>query len=120
VVRSPFTEVFRILKDEKLKDPAKLIPRRHMLEGVIASHFDYTEMSKRALAAHWIPLTTGERVEFVELLKSFLSDRYADKIEGYSGEQVAISLNGSRGTMRRCGPTCGRAKSNSRWMTLST
>jgi phospholipid transport system substrate-binding protein len=88
VVRSTLTEVFRILKDEKLKDPAKLIPRRHMLEEVIASHFDYAEMSKRALAAHWNPLTTGEQTEFVELFKSFLSDRYAEKIEGYSGEQV--------------------------------
>ena len=88
-VRSTLTKVFRILEDEKLKDPAKLIPRRHMLEEVIASHFDYTEMSKRALAAHWIPLTAGERTEFVELFKSFLSDRYAEKIEGYSGEQVS-------------------------------
>ena len=88
VVRTTITEVFRILEDEKLKDPAKLIPRRRMLEEVIASHFDYTEMSKRALAANWIPLTTSERAEFVELFKSFLSDRYADKIEGYSGEQV--------------------------------
>ncbi|MGH7148443.1 MAG: ABC transporter substrate-binding protein, partial [Nitrospiraceae bacterium] len=59
-VRSTLIEVFRILEDEKLKDPAKLIPRRHMLEEVIASHFDYMEMSKRALAAHWVPLTTGE------------------------------------------------------------
>ena len=88
VVRSTLTEVFRILEDERLKDPAKLIPRRHMLEEVIASHFDYTEMSKRALAAHWVPLTTSERAEFVELFKSFLSDRYAEKIESYSGQQV--------------------------------
>jgi phospholipid transport system substrate-binding protein len=88
VVRSTLNEVFRILEDEKLKDPAKLIPRRHMLEAVIASHFDYAEMSKRALAAHWIPLTTGERTEFVELFKNFLSDRYAEKIEGYSGQPV--------------------------------
>ena len=87
-VRSTLTEVFRILEDEKLKDPAKLIPRRHMLEEVIASHFDYTEMSKRALAAHWVPLTTGERAEFVELFKSFLSDRYAEKIESYSGQHI--------------------------------
>lgn len=87
-VRSTLTEVFRILEDEKLKDPAKRIPRRHMLEEVIASHFDYTEMSKRALAANWTPLTAVERTEFVELFKSFLSDRYAEKIEGYSGEQV--------------------------------
>ncbi len=89
VVRSTLTEVFRILEDERLKDPAKLIPRRHMLEEVIASHFDYEEMSKRSLAAHWVPLTAGERAEFVELFKSFLSDRYAEKIESYSGEQVA-------------------------------
>ena len=89
VVRSTLTEVFRILEDERLKDPAKLIPRRHMLEEVIASHFDYEEMSKRSLAAHWVPRTAGERAEFVELFKSFLSDRYAEKIESYSGEQVA-------------------------------
>ena len=88
VVRSTLTNVFRILEDETLKDPAKLIPRRHMLEEVIASQFDYTEMSKRSLATHWVPLTAVERVEFTELFKSFLSDRYAEKIESYSGEQV--------------------------------
>ena len=89
VVRSTITQVFRILDDETLKDPAKLIPRRHMLEEVIASRFDYTEMSKRTLTVHWSPLTASERAEFVELFKSFLSDHYADKIEGYSGEPVA-------------------------------
>ena len=88
VVRSTLNEVFHILEDEQLKDPAKLISRRHMLEEVIASRFDYREMSKRALAAHWTPLTTGERAEFVDLFKNFLSDRYAEKIEGYSGQQV--------------------------------
>jgi phospholipid transport system substrate-binding protein len=88
VVRSTLTKVFRILEDEKLKDPAKLIPRRHMLEEVIGSHFDYAEMSKRALAAHWTPLSAGERAEFVELFKGFLSDRYAETIEGYSGQQI--------------------------------
>jgi phospholipid transport system substrate-binding protein len=89
VVRTTITQVIRILEDKTLKDPAKLIPRRNMLEKVISSHFDYTEMSKRALAAHWAPLTAGERAEFVELFKSFLSDRYAERIESYSGEQVS-------------------------------
>jgi len=88
VVRSTITDVFRILEDKKLKDPAKIVPRRHMLEEVIASRFDYTEMSRRTLTVHWAPLTAGERAEFVELFKSFLSDRYAGKIEGYSGQQV--------------------------------
>lgn len=88
VVRITLNEVFRILDDPALKAPAKLLPRRRMLEAVIATRFDYAEMSKRALAAHWLPLTNDQRAEFVELFKAFLSDRYASKIEGYSGEAV--------------------------------
>ncbi len=88
VVRSTLTEVIRILKDPALKDPAKLMPRRRLLEEVIARRFDYAEMSKRALGAQWNRLKDNERNEFVDLFKAFLSDRYAGKIEGYSGEQI--------------------------------
>ena len=88
VVRATLTAVFHILEDPNLKDPAKLMPRRRKLEEVIAERFDYAEMSKRALAANWTRLTTEQRKEFVDLFKSFLSDRYAGKIEGYSGEKV--------------------------------
>jgi phospholipid transport system substrate-binding protein len=88
VVRTTINDVIRILEDPKLKDPAKRLPRRRMLEEVIARRFDYAEMSKRALAANWRPLTEDQRAEFVDLFKTFLSDRYANKIEGYAGEQV--------------------------------
>lgn len=89
VVRATLTEVFQILDDPTLQEPSKLLPRRRMLEAVIARRFDYEEMSKRALAEHWKPLTETERREFVDLFKAFLSDRYAAKIEGYSGEEVS-------------------------------
>ncbi len=88
VVRNTIGEVIRILKDDELKTPKRLPARRKLLESVIAAHFDYGEMSKRTLATHWKPLSETERKEFVELFKAFLSDRYAAKIEGYSGEQV--------------------------------
>lgn len=88
VVRTTLTAVFQILEEPNLKDPAKHELRRRKLEAVIAERFDYAEMSKRALAAHWTSLGMEQRAEFVELFKSFLSDRYAGKIEGYSGEKV--------------------------------
>jgi phospholipid transport system substrate-binding protein len=97
-VRGTVSRVLSILEDSALKDPAKLIPRRRMLEEVIASRFDYAEMSKRALAADWTPLTEVQRAEFVELFKRFLSDRYAEKIEGYSGEQVVYLSERIEGT----------------------
>lgn len=97
-VRGTITQVIRILENPALKDPAKLIPRRHMLAKAIASRFDYAEMSRRSLAAEWKPLTTAERTEFVEAFKGFLIDRYAERIEGYSGEQVEYLSERTEGT----------------------
>jgi phospholipid transport system substrate-binding protein len=87
-VQGTLTEVFRILEDPKLKEPAQQARRRHMLEESIGRRFDYGEMSKRTLASHWSRLTDDERTQFVTVFKGFLSDRYAGKIEGYSGEKV--------------------------------
>ena len=87
-VQGTLTEVFRILEDPKLKEPAQQGRRRHMLEESIGRRFDYGEMSKRTLASHWSRLTDDERTQFVTVFKGFLSDRYAGKIEGYSGEKV--------------------------------
>lgn len=97
-VRGTVSRVISILEDPALKEPAKLKPRRRMLEDVIAGRFDYAEMSKRALAADWTPLTEVQRAEFVELFKRFLSDRYAEKIEDYSGEQVEYLSERIEGT----------------------
>lgn len=88
VVRATLDTVFHILDDQRLKGPGQLPHRRQLIEKVIAERFDYEEMSKRTLAAHWKPLTQSERQEFVQLFKAFLSDQYAARIEGYAGERV--------------------------------
>lgn len=88
VVRATLDTVFHILDDQQLKGPGQLSHRRRLLEEVIGERFDYEEMSKRTLAAHWKPLTQSERQEFVQLFKTFLSDQYAARIEGYAGERV--------------------------------
>ena len=87
-VRTTIERVIRILEDKELKKPNKTQERRRNLETVIAARFDYAEMSKRTLAGQWKSLTQEQRDDFVELFKGFLSDRYAEKIEGYAGEQV--------------------------------
>ena len=87
-VRGTIDEVIRILSDKEMKQPARHQERRKLLETVIWGRFDDREMSKRALAAQWTKLNETEREEFVRLFQSFLTDAYADKIEGYAGEQV--------------------------------
>lgn len=89
VVRTTINRVIQILEDSRLKSPDQRLTRRGKLETVISERFDYAEMSKRTLAAQWRSLTEDEREEFIELFKAFLSDHYAEKIEGYAGEKVA-------------------------------
>jgi phospholipid transport system substrate-binding protein len=95
-VRETLTQVLRILDDPSLKAPAKQAQRRHMLEEIAAGRFDYAEMSKRVLGSYWKPLTENQRKEFVEVYKGFLSDRYAGKIEDYSGRKQDVGYLAER------------------------
>lgn len=87
-IKRTIDEVLRLLDDRELQRPGRLMERRKRLEQVIAARFDYREMAKRTLPKQWKTLSAAEQKEFVELFQSFLSASYADKIEGYSGEQV--------------------------------
>lgn len=90
-VRETVGQVLRILDDPALKDPAKHTQRRRMLEEVATGRFDYAEMAKRVLGGYWKPLTEAQRKEFVEVYKSFLSDKYAGRLDEYTGRKQEVS-----------------------------
>jgi phospholipid transport system substrate-binding protein len=84
VVKATLSDVLTVLDNPKLQESEK----RRRIEEVVATRFDYREMSKRTLAAHWGRLTEPEREDFVASFRMFLSDRYAGKIRDYAGEKV--------------------------------
>jgi hypothetical protein len=51
-----------MLESPKSKAPSQLKPQRRLLELVIGSRFNYEEMSKRTLGAHWHQLNGAEHV----------------------------------------------------------
>ena len=87
-VKQSINEVLAVLADEELKKPERAAERRAKLEKVIGARFDYEEMGKRTLAAHWKKLDKAQQTEFVALFQQFLSNSYAGNVDGYSGEQV--------------------------------
>ena len=87
-VRQTIDQVLAILQDPDLKSPDRAAERRAKLEEVIGKRFDYEEMGKRTLAAHWKKLDSRQQGEFVALFQSFLSNSYAGNIDGYSGQKV--------------------------------
>lgn len=87
-VKETVDQVFVVLRDQALKDPARETERRAKLEEIIGQRFDYAEMAKRTLASRWKGLSTEQQQEFVTLFQQFLANSYVGNVDGYSGEEV--------------------------------
>ena len=88
IVRTAVDKVVQILKDPRLQAKDKKKERIDRLREALNPIFDYDEMSKRALGAHWRRRTSAEQEEFVILFRDFLERVYSDKIDLYGGERV--------------------------------
>jgi len=105
VVRTTVNEAISVLQDQGLKTPDRAAERIKRLKKLADSRFDYGEMTKRSLGAHWNKMSEGEQTEFVDLFTKLLTATYADKIGSYSGEQVKYLEDGSTETITpRFGP----------------
>ncbi len=87
-VKETVDQVFVVLRDQALKDPARETERREKLEKIIGQRFDYAEMAKRTLASQWKGLSPEQQQEFVILFQQFLANSYVGNVDGYSGEEV--------------------------------
>lgn len=96
-VKETVDKVLVVLRDQELKNPARENERRTKLEEIIGQRFDYSEMAKRTLPAHWKELTPEQQQEFVSLFQQFLANSYAGNVDGYSGEEVEYLNERERG-----------------------
>jgi phospholipid transport system substrate-binding protein len=79
-----------VLRDPKLKAPDKKKVRVEQLQQIVNPIFDYDEMARRTLGAHWRRRSTAEQEEFTRLFRAFLEHIYADRIDIYEGERIVF------------------------------
>jgi len=88
-LKIPVESVLSLLKDPKYQDPEQRQQQRDKIFAITRKLFDYTEMSKRALARNWKAFSPQEQLQFVDVFADHLSNSYMDKIQGeYKGETV--------------------------------
>jgi len=87
-LRGSIDAVLKILSDPELKKESKVAERWRAIGVVAGDVFDFGEISRRTLAAHWLSRTPAEREEFVALFGDLLENAYISKIEGYAGEKI--------------------------------
>ena len=61
------------------------------LRQIVYPLFDFTEMAKRSLGAHWRRLTPEQKLEFVKVFTQLLEISYADRIDLYNGQKVVFT-----------------------------
>lgn len=87
-IKETVDQVLSVLEDDGLNDSTRAAERREKLEAIIEQRFDYEEMAKRVLAAHWGKISAEKQQEFVGLFQEFLTQSYAGNFEDHSGGKV--------------------------------
>ena len=90
IVKSAAERTIAVLKDPNLKTPDKKKERVERLKEIINPLFDYEEMARRTLGAHWRRRTPVEQQEFPKLFRAFLEKMYSDRIDLYESERVVF------------------------------
>ncbi len=92
-LRGPVEQVLSILKDSRDQNGDSKSVKREKIREITRKIFDYTEMSKRALARNWRNFTPRERKEFRDLFAELLENTYIDKIQGEYQDEKVIYLS---------------------------
>ena len=85
-----------LLRDSRHK-PLATNDRRAQLRQILFTRFDFAEMARRALGAHWRRRTATEQQEFVQLFTELLERQYAGIIESYTDEKIVYVSERSDG-----------------------
>jgi phospholipid transport system substrate-binding protein len=82
-----------VLRDKKTPLPQ----RRRQLRDLLEHHFDFADMGRIALGYHWRELSATQRSQFTVLFTAFIENAYLNKIQDYSGQDVAVLGENSEG-----------------------
>jgi len=87
-IRAAIDRGVEVLKDAKLNGAKERAETTHRLKQVVYPLFDFEEMAKRSLGAHWRRLDPERQKEFVTLFTDLLEKTYANSINLYDGQKV--------------------------------
>lgn len=87
-VRATVENALAIVRNPRLKSAAQKENLRAELAQAVYPRFDFTEMAKRSLGAHWARRTAEERREFVKIFAGLLGNFYLDRIESYTVQNI--------------------------------
>jgi phospholipid transport system substrate-binding protein len=90
-IRSAINQGIEIVKGARLDNKAEKTDIISRLREIVYPLFDFDEMARRSLGAHWRRLNPQQQGEFVTTFTELLEKTYADKIDLYEGQKVSFT-----------------------------
>jgi phospholipid transport system substrate-binding protein len=87
-LKTAIDKIIVLLRDPGLKAPAKFHEQREKLKTVIATVFDYKELSARTMGVNWKKFSPAQQDAFSRAFADLLAAQYLDRIQSYSNEEV--------------------------------
>ena len=94
VLRGPLDQAILILKDPQYQsdDPGLKAEQRDKIWDLVGSQFDFTEISRRALARNWKSFSAEEQKAFATVFAKMLGNIYVERIQsGFAGQKVEFT-----------------------------
>lgn len=88
-IRSAVTEGVEILNRARVDNQSGKAETIERLKKVVYPLFDFDEMARRSLGAHWRRLDPRQQKEFVAVFTELLEKTYAKNLDLYDGQRVA-------------------------------
>ncbi len=93
-IREPLDQAVKILGDPKYQadDPALKTEQRDKIWDIVDDSFDFTEVSRRALARNWKSFSADEQKQFAAVFSKMLGNIYVERIQsGFADQKVEFT-----------------------------
>jgi phospholipid transport system substrate-binding protein len=89
-IQATFGAVSAVLDDPSLRGPDKNAERKQRVRQIIFGAFDFQEMARESLGAHWGKLTPQQRDEFTDLFGNLFERSYNRLVVRFLGERNTV------------------------------
>ncbi len=93
-IKGPLDQAIKILSDPKYQteDPGLKTEQRDKIWDLVGGNFDFTEVSRRALARNWKSFSADEQKEFAAVFSKMLGNIYVERIQtGFADQKVEFA-----------------------------
>jgi phospholipid transport system substrate-binding protein len=86
-IQTTVEKILAVLKNPNYRSDSRKQDRRDQIRSVLLPRFDFSEMAKRSLGAHWRRRTPQEQREFTNAFTDLLERAYIERIEAYDDQK---------------------------------